>query len=1692
MAYDSENEFHPIVMASDSEDMKAGAFSRISDAVTKGVPAAAVSGGLSIWNTIKGYAGADQTDTGQLLSEIDVQMGDYYKENQGAIDVVGFVGTSIIPGMVGVKALQLARAGSATTTVGRALNLASSRKAYHLEQALQETGASGGVIKGILSQSRLRQLGWEMADQALTATAAELAIAATMNDSPIFNDATAGDFAWNIALGAGLGGIIGGSLASIGAKGILKQAQTQIEGRKRLVDTVFDPSELGLTKGTETLAFAEDIVRLPKEFGDIKFTYSYDGVKRDIVLEKSGAALEAAHARALRTAEQKLTLKFNELAEGNERMGQAYLQFLRNGMQSAEAAGKSADEQIGLIAGYLNNVNAVKVIDVDQMARDAKKFYVSLEPSQGTLDDMFSAKRVPGKTGKTPYMMAEGVESTELKVVKLVDSGFDNPSAAWKAGFDADLIQLPNGRAVVNPKSEKVIKLNDNPNRVRMFVDLGTGDISEEAVVHFADTARKGTVKHSLGGIEANGKFYKQAGTKLTSIADDSIEGSARFAWASQLDIAAFKAATNQTIDTRDLAMLSRFVELSDEHGAAALAQFKIIDGAVTTNIDEIPNLKDFLLDSKLVVLEEQLAKNGNYDLRHIAAHLNMSVDSLEGAIARNFVPPRTNDQIEQALTTADALRPKTAQVEWDFSTTQKLLDPLEAYKQNFGPGFQATRELTVEYQVAIRTQVNRNAANAVLGEDAALFRDAPKDLALDVSQEGAGSGVFTASNAGYDQQAKLWVQDTGKQVALVSQRNVDNVAMTLAPYVNQIRDTPQAAAELGVLTTALRKSEYRYVANPEGGQQLISTEVRRLMASEGVDSETALRMLNVQMQSAGRTARIHHVLDIENQAVFDFLQVHARINSGRQEKFTTLYNAAGQARKPLTENVIYVPPIDTAKYKHIAFVRTKEKIGIASETSVITAHSEQQLRELARQVESDKYDVFFQADTAAYYKAKGEYDYSRTLNETRVNSDLARTGTLADHLPETRAENVLTDYMSFHSREEQKLVRDAVQVKNRQFFSELQFLSDNYRVVSESTTFAQGARLQKKVEDPFGDYVKTALNVSKQQEFPLLDSLNEFVDKLGLAAGDAMQKAFGDAKKGLVSWGEADALAKKFGLGTPYAETNDMVAAYLSANKAVPKNVIKETFQKANMLLANFTLRLDFANSLINIVSTPIMLGTEVSSIKQMFKNQPELLAEVNALMSVKVPGREYAVPSTMKLIADATKNYFGSSKQELMTRYSEIGAIKEVSRLYHDMLDDLAFSPAYSPKTWATKVDGATENLSKFTGNQFSEDFTRFVSADVMRQITEPLVKAGKFSLQDQNAWISTFVNRVQGNYVTSQRPIVFQGTTGGAISLFQTYAFNVLQQLYRHVESRDKRTLMTFAGLQSTVFGFNGLPFFDAVNTHIIGSHVAGNPGHNDAYNVLPAFNKELGDWMLYGSASAFPLFTGSAPALYTRGDINPRHISVLPTNIADVPAVSASLKLADTIYSFGKNMANGADMSDAMLQGLEYQGWNRPLAGFAQLLAGQSTTSKGSLISAANDLQATSWLGALAERTVEYGGAARLMGARPMDEAVALNQMYRNKTYEALDRARLANLGRAVKTKLYNGESPSEEELNSFMTKYASSGGRIENFSQFMQRSMKDANASVINQTAAKLGTSSGRKLQQLMGGEDVPDYWNAPE
>ena len=102
---------------------------------------------------------------------------------------------------------------------------------------------------------------------------------------------------------------------------------------------------------------------------------------------------------------------------------------------------------------------------------------------------------------------------------------------------------------------------------------------------------------------------------------------------------------------------------------------------------------------------------------------------------------------------------------------------------------------------------------------------------------------------------------------------------------------------------------------------------------------------------------------------------------------------------------------------------------------------------------------------------------------------------------------------------------------------------------------------------------------------------------------------------------------------------------------------------------------------------------------------------------------------------------------------------------------------------------------------------------------------------------------------------------------------------------------------------------------------------------------------------------------------------------------------------------KQIAGGGEMMPAILRGLEHNSISRPLAGFAQTLRGFedgnvfSTQKDGSLL----------WSHDLAS----WSSVVRLAGARPFDEAITNDALFRVKTYAAIRRERMKSLGETVK-------------------------------------------------------------------------------
>jgi hypothetical protein len=113
----------------------------------------------------------------------------------------------------------------------------------------------------------------------------------------------------------------------------------------------------------------------------------------------------------------------------------------------------------------------------------------------------------------------------------------------------------------------------------------------------------------------------------------------------------------------------------------------------------------------------------------------------------------------------------------------------------------------------------------------------------------------------------------------------------------------------------------------------------------------------------------------------------------------------------------------------------------------------------------------------------------------------LRKQGKLGDFFYEVRPENVLEDFIQYSQNADAALGSSWCGTRYAQLVTELNALGKQYTEVATSQMAGLGKQYDKSAINPFGDYVRTALDISKRSSFPLVHQLNEFVDSAGTAA---------------------------------------------------------------------------------------------------------------------------------------------------------------------------------------------------------------------------------------------------------------------------------------------------------------------------------------------------------------------------------------------------------------------------------------------------------------------------------------------------------------------------------------------------------------------------------------------------------------
>lgn len=1592
-------------------------FESATDVVT-GVPKFVVSAGASAINgflntgvAVGNKVGAnwEEFNTQEQLAGLDSSLGDYYAEHKEGADIVGMVAGAFVPGTLAVKGLKMLQAAEATGTIGagiaRTTGLFANAEKGYLAKATDLI--KNGSISGEVQAMKYKALANGFADEALQALAFEAGVAATMNQSPLLKDMDAEDLLWNATIGVGLGGVFGGGLRAIQSGGILKQAGKEFDAATAPIKFTGELNEIG----KPGYSAADNVISM------------WNTTQKRTALVAEG--VDEVTAKLAAKTEEASKLKMREHIQTISEDPA-----LANHYTDMILGLKNQDDVVANLQ-YLRGLNKVGKGD-EVNAGDV--FYI--HPNQAD-DGSATFSKIKGDGGNSQGYLIKGGDA-ELKVGNTHTHA--SREEAFADGVDIYYVKNPLTKkqsAIINPASKRVVAANKAADDTALYLDFETGRILQSAHQTFGDLAQ-GKKAIAFEDRIAVGAESVPVAKGTASVAKLSpLEASARYAHRASLGIKKAGLVDDVVIHEFDIPMLE---QLPATRGIGLKFRLEMEDGTQVSMREATADYEGLIKAQKTKLGQKLLSEGVDADAVSIITNTPKLKELGEG----NFMARQTLD---------DWLRPTSAKLDYDIEAAQQA----GAVAESMGQWY-ARKNL-------IQDTIDTVASNFFKDMWEALPRFNVEDV-RGANRHGVGASGFGFSNAAYEDVIGIKAQASGSFLAKLTTKLFEDTKARFHASAQKIATNEALSNEYANLWAYGLNSKHKYVINDDY-TGIILKEARDFNLKESVKAAKDAKYVKKEFKAPDEFTDIERAVSSE---VLDVLKNNLDANAGRRAHRAAMEAAKGNVSSKVIDNEsIYWTPVNTADYPHFALVFEKgdELVGRETRPRMLFAPDAASLQ---KQIDAlpAQYVARTKADTESFHRAMGDYEYTEAMNDLTFDNYMTRSGTASPFFVSTGKEGgtkLMNDLITWNQRHELLLARDMVGLTNSQAFAELKAMGSQYGNVATSKFIGYGKALEASAANPYTDYIKTALNISKSSEYSRWYDLNRWVDNGMSGAYRNIRGMFADKVdiNDLASVERFNQATKEAGLGEVYTT----VASTLYGNQLPNSPMLSAFVAKAQGMLSGTILGLDFFNAINNVVGMPILLSAQLNR----YLKSP-LLAD---LAHVKIPNGGGTQVSASKLIAGAMKDYTDdiAAGGKLVERYTKYGILQETALKQNQMMLGVladGFNPAAGNlNALASKAyeyaEAGLEKGRKLTGNKHAEEMTRFVTARIVDKIGERL----GWDERTIYAQMHALTNKVNGNMIASQRPIAFQGVIGQAVSLFQTYQFNLMQQLFRHVEEGDKKSAAILLGMQGSIYGLQGMPAFNALSTHIVGN-AAGNSEHKDLYRATyDVAGQGFGDWLLYGAAANALVDTN----IYTRGDINPRSLTILPNQIADIPLVKATTGFVGNLLDKAKMVADGGSFVDAVTQGLEHNGLNRPLAGLGAYLQGYSTTSKGLLISSIDQSNVFE--------------AVRLFGAKPLDEAKSLDAIYRLNAYKAHDKALKDNLGQALKSQLVGNKEVDSETMDGFMADYIKAGGKQAGFNSWVIQNAKGANSSKVNQVRDALNKPGAQMLQTIMGGERLPDF-----
>lgn len=801
---------------------------------------------------------------------------------------------------------------------------------------------------------------------------------------------------------------------------------------------------------------------------------------------------------------------------------------------------------------------------------------------------------------------------------------------------------------------------------------------------------------------------------------------------------------------------------------------------------------------------------------------------------------------------------------------------------------------------------------------------------------------------------------------------------------------------------------------------------------------DTAFSALNKEelgiSQAVGTDGRVFTAATEEVNKLMTELQTYGREIYQLKNSYVT---ALG--KHSITDNGFWIPAF-SPKDKEVAYVidhntKTTSMLYANSEAELISGMDAYKKALIAKNGDMAGIQIIPKGQQEAFNTLAGRHD-SFYMGTADVGMKHSGSGASAVVATDTRLFNDILSGYNYHLNNG---IENVASIHMNDIMNSLKDLSEMSKGLYQDATLGKLQKLIRKPVDAGNIARNILLGKPAITEHTLWSEMQTPItaatDILFKGMSDVLSPMLGGAKKRTPEeWAKVVDDMKKLGIVNPFSAIHDSLGidTFLKEGGSNSGSLTPRIVALSNGLAATLILRAgDMAQAAINVMSLPILTSAAVRRrLASSFDGTAvDPLAKFSVTSAFHDGIRMMNHPTLGKHWADIAKE-----KGLLNVDLRDVTELIEFRR---------TLDPGALTKLEEALTSKVVEVLAKPAdlSERMVKGMTFYTGIAMAKKAYPGISDVGAY------AFARNFMDESMGNYLSAQRPAIFQGSVGVAMGLFQTYFMTLAQSMYRQIEHRDWASLGKMLLTQSTVFGANSLPGFHVVSEQIGKSF---SDQHVDLETgTLRAVASPLDNAILYGLPASFGFgFT-------TRGDIQPR----LPNPMEGANSLPA-VNLVQQAYTAMDRLVGAAFTADAntgraMLEALSLQSINRPIARVSELIAGQSITSSGDIVDSGANMYTTA------------GVISRIMGTRPIEEVKAREAFHLRTVYGQADRANKKEATFALKSYARNDmiDSPSVDDI---AEKYLRAGGT----SAGWRRAINDA----VQQTGESASTINMDKLR----------------